>query len=353
MTNATAKKYGLKSDRRPEEGRGLQVRRLPGVPDAQHVLRRLHEAVRAHERDVRRRSASVSAYAALDAGTVLAADVFSTDPPLGKGSKYTVLADPKHVTGFQNVAPIVKTSVATGRRLDVHEHGQRGLGEADADRDRGDEQGGDRRQAVAGGGRQGVPARRTGSSSLRVVVLGGGSSGEHFVGALRRLDARRGADARRAEARRRRVLVLGLHADEDDAARARARRRRRRAPRRQRRRARSAARCSPGATSSPSGTTPRRSNGSTSQSCELVRGDARGRQPGRRHGRRAGAAVRPAGDRDRLVTGDPADPGIEGVDYWTNNEATETTRCRRRWSCSAAGPSGASSPSSSRAWARG
>jgi osmoprotectant transport system substrate-binding protein len=48
----------------------------------------------------------------MDAGQVLAADVFSTDPPLGKGSKYTVLADPKHVTGFQNVAPIVSTSVA-------------------------------------------------------------------------------------------------------------------------------------------------------------------------------------------------------------------------------------------------
>jgi osmoprotectant transport system substrate-binding protein len=56
--------------------------------------------------------AGISAYAALDAGKVLAADVFSTDPPLGKGSKYTVLKDPKHVTGFQNVAPIVKTSVA-------------------------------------------------------------------------------------------------------------------------------------------------------------------------------------------------------------------------------------------------
>jgi osmoprotectant transport system substrate-binding protein len=54
---------------------------------------------------------SVSPYAALDAGTVLAADVFSTDPPLLKPSKYTVLTDPKHVTGFQNVAPIVKTSI--------------------------------------------------------------------------------------------------------------------------------------------------------------------------------------------------------------------------------------------------
>jgi osmoprotectant transport system substrate-binding protein len=56
--------------------------------------------------------AGISAYAALDAGAVLAADVFSTDPALGKGSKYTVLSDPKHVAGFQNVAPIVKTSVA-------------------------------------------------------------------------------------------------------------------------------------------------------------------------------------------------------------------------------------------------
>ena len=52
-----------------------------------------------------------SAYAALDAGKVQAADVLSTDPPLGKPSKYTVLADPKHIGGFQNVAPIAKTSV--------------------------------------------------------------------------------------------------------------------------------------------------------------------------------------------------------------------------------------------------
>jgi osmoprotectant transport system substrate-binding protein len=55
--------------------------------------------------------AGISAYAALDNGSILAADVFSTDPPLGKGSKYTVLADPKHVTGFQNVSPIVSTVV--------------------------------------------------------------------------------------------------------------------------------------------------------------------------------------------------------------------------------------------------
>jgi osmoprotectant transport system substrate-binding protein len=52
-------------------------------------------------------------YTALDKGDVLAADVFSTDPPLAKPSKYTLLADPKHVTGFQNVTPLVKTSVVT------------------------------------------------------------------------------------------------------------------------------------------------------------------------------------------------------------------------------------------------
>lgn len=57
--------------------------------------------------------AGISAYAALDAGNVLAADVFSTDPPLAKPSKYRVLTDPKHVTGFQNVVPLVKTSVVT------------------------------------------------------------------------------------------------------------------------------------------------------------------------------------------------------------------------------------------------
>jgi osmoprotectant transport system substrate-binding protein len=55
----------------------------------------------------------ISVYAALDSGKIQAGDGFSTDPPLGKPSKYTVLADPKHVTGFQNVAPIVKASVAT------------------------------------------------------------------------------------------------------------------------------------------------------------------------------------------------------------------------------------------------
>jgi osmoprotectant transport system substrate-binding protein len=56
--------------------------------------------------------AGISPYAALDSGKALAAAVFSTDPPLGKGSKYLVLKDPKHLFGFQNVAPIVSKKLA-------------------------------------------------------------------------------------------------------------------------------------------------------------------------------------------------------------------------------------------------
>jgi osmoprotectant transport system substrate-binding protein len=53
----------------------------------------------------------ISPYVALDRHQIDAAAVFSTDPPLGKGSKYTVLDDPAHQFGFQNVAPVVKESV--------------------------------------------------------------------------------------------------------------------------------------------------------------------------------------------------------------------------------------------------
>jgi osmoprotectant transport system substrate-binding protein len=57
--------------------------------------------------------AGISPYAALDSNKVQAAAVFSTDPPLGKGSKYKVLADPVHQFGFQNVAPVVKQELVT------------------------------------------------------------------------------------------------------------------------------------------------------------------------------------------------------------------------------------------------
>jgi osmoprotectant transport system substrate-binding protein len=49
-------------------------------------------------------------YKALDSGQVNVVDAFSTDPQLLSG-KYVPLSDPQKVFGFQNVAPVVKTSL--------------------------------------------------------------------------------------------------------------------------------------------------------------------------------------------------------------------------------------------------
>jgi osmoprotectant transport system substrate-binding protein len=49
-------------------------------------------------------------YKALESGQVDVQNVFSTDGQL-LGGKFKVLADPKHVFGFQNVAPVVKQSL--------------------------------------------------------------------------------------------------------------------------------------------------------------------------------------------------------------------------------------------------
>ena len=112
VTNATAKKYGLKSI---ADLKKVGPFKFGGFPECK--TRNTCFVGYTKQYGITNATftplAGISAYAALDGGQILAADVFSTDPPLGKGSKYTVLADPKHVTGFQNVAPIVKTSVAT------------------------------------------------------------------------------------------------------------------------------------------------------------------------------------------------------------------------------------------------
>ena len=111
VTKATAKKYGLKTI---SDLKKVGAFKLGGFPECQTRntcfvgYTKQYGLTNATFSSV----GSVSPYAALDSGSVLAADVFSTDPPLGAPSKYTVLTDPKHVTGFQNVAPIVKTSVA-------------------------------------------------------------------------------------------------------------------------------------------------------------------------------------------------------------------------------------------------
>src|SRR5438105_3715992 len=111
VTNATAKKYGLKSI---GDLKKVGSYKFAGFPECQTRNTCLvgYEKQYGIGKVTFVPLGSISAYTLLDQGKILAADVFSTDPPLGKGSKYTVLADPKHVTGFQNVAPIVKASVA-------------------------------------------------------------------------------------------------------------------------------------------------------------------------------------------------------------------------------------------------
>jgi osmoprotectant transport system substrate-binding protein len=54
---------------------------------------------------------SISVYTLLDKGTVTSGDVFSTDPQL-EDSKYTVLTDPKHIFGYQNIAPVLSNKLA-------------------------------------------------------------------------------------------------------------------------------------------------------------------------------------------------------------------------------------------------
>jgi osmoprotectant transport system substrate-binding protein len=112
VTNATAKKYGLKSIGDLKKVGSYKFAAFPECKTRNTCLVGYKKQYGIGNPTFVP-LASISAYSLLDKGTVLAADVFSTDPPLGPGSKYTVLADPKHVTGFQNVVPIVKTSVAT------------------------------------------------------------------------------------------------------------------------------------------------------------------------------------------------------------------------------------------------
>ena len=111
VTDATAKKYGLHTI---ADLKKVGPFKLGGFPECQTRntcflgYTKQYGLSNATFESV----GSISPYSALDSGTVLAADVFSTDPPLSAPSKYTVLTDPKHVTGFQNVAPIVKASLA-------------------------------------------------------------------------------------------------------------------------------------------------------------------------------------------------------------------------------------------------
>jgi osmoprotectant transport system substrate-binding protein len=112
VANAYAKKYGLKSIADLKKAGAFKFGAFPECKTRNTCLvgyKKQYGLTKVSFVPL----SGISVYAALDAGTIQAGDGFSTDPPLGKPSKYTVLADPKHVTGFQNVAPIVKSSVAT------------------------------------------------------------------------------------------------------------------------------------------------------------------------------------------------------------------------------------------------
>ena len=111
VTNAYAKKYGLKSIGDLKKAGAFKFGAFPECKTRTTCLvgyKKQYGLSKVSFVPL----AGISVYAALDSGKIQAGDGFSTDPPLGKPSKYTVLKDPKHVTGFQNVAPIVKTAVA-------------------------------------------------------------------------------------------------------------------------------------------------------------------------------------------------------------------------------------------------
>jgi osmoprotectant transport system substrate-binding protein len=110
VTNATAAKYGLKTVVDLKKVPNLTLGAMPEFQTRNTGLVGLENIYGLHNIHFVALG-SISSYQALDSGKVLAADVFSTDPPLAKPSKYTVLTDPKNLFGFENVAPVVSTAL--------------------------------------------------------------------------------------------------------------------------------------------------------------------------------------------------------------------------------------------------
>jgi osmoprotectant transport system substrate-binding protein len=102
---STAKKYGLKQVSDLKKVDGLTLAAFPEFKTRQTGLVGM-ERVYGVTDVAFTPLAGISAYKLLDDGKVLAAGVFSTDPPLAT-SKYVVLKDPKNIFGFQHVAPVV------------------------------------------------------------------------------------------------------------------------------------------------------------------------------------------------------------------------------------------------------
>lgn len=103
VTRATANRYGLKTIADLKKVPNLSIAGFPewetrwrGQIGRQYGVRGFDFVP----------LAGISAYQLLDQGDVLAADVFTTDPPL-LGRKYVQLRDTKNMFGFQHVAPVV------------------------------------------------------------------------------------------------------------------------------------------------------------------------------------------------------------------------------------------------------
>jgi osmoprotectant transport system substrate-binding protein len=111
VLSSTAKKYGLKRVADLSKVPDLTLAAFPEFRTRQTGLlgmKRVYGVT-----DVKFTPlAGISAYKLLDDGKVLAAGVFSTDPPLAT-SKYVVLKDPKNIFGFQNVVPIVSQKLVS------------------------------------------------------------------------------------------------------------------------------------------------------------------------------------------------------------------------------------------------
>jgi osmoprotectant transport system substrate-binding protein len=105
VLKATANRYGLKTVGDLRKVPDLTLAAFPEFETRQTGLVGMRRAYGVTNVDFKP-LAGISAYTLLDRGDVLAAGVFSTDPPLGSG-KYVVLKDPRNIFGFQHVAPIV------------------------------------------------------------------------------------------------------------------------------------------------------------------------------------------------------------------------------------------------------
>jgi osmoprotectant transport system substrate-binding protein len=111
VLSATAKKYGLKSVADLKKVPNLTLAAFPEFRTRETGLVGMKK--RYGVTDVKFTPlAGISAYKLLDDKKVLAAGVFSTDPPLAT-KKYVVLKDPKNIFGFQNVVPIVSKKLVS------------------------------------------------------------------------------------------------------------------------------------------------------------------------------------------------------------------------------------------------